>query len=62
VAGDAVAHGLAGLGGGDGPVHVLHRAVVPGPVGPGAVVRQGNGRGPTAPSGARARRSADGPG
>jgi hydroxymethylpyrimidine/phosphomethylpyrimidine kinase len=24
VAGDAVAHGLAGLGGGDGPVHVLH--------------------------------------
>jgi hydroxymethylpyrimidine/phosphomethylpyrimidine kinase len=62
VAGDAVAHGLAGLGGGDGPVHVLHRAVVPGPVVPGAVVRQGNGRAPTAPSGARARRSADGPG
>ncbi len=25
VAGDAVAHGLAGLGKGDGPVHVLHR-------------------------------------
>src|SRR6202034_941388 len=24
IAGDAVAHGLAGLGGGDGPVHVLH--------------------------------------
>jgi hydroxymethylpyrimidine/phosphomethylpyrimidine kinase len=24
VAGDAVAHGLAGLGGGEGPVHVLH--------------------------------------
>jgi hypothetical protein len=24
VADDAVAHGLAGLGGGDGPVHVLH--------------------------------------
>jgi hydroxymethylpyrimidine/phosphomethylpyrimidine kinase len=24
VAGQAVAHGLAGLGGGDGPVHVLH--------------------------------------
>jgi hydroxymethylpyrimidine/phosphomethylpyrimidine kinase len=24
VAGDAVEHGLAGLGGGDGPVHVLH--------------------------------------
>jgi len=24
VAGDAVSHGLAGLGGGDGPVHVLH--------------------------------------
>jgi hydroxymethylpyrimidine/phosphomethylpyrimidine kinase len=31
VAGDAVAHGLAGLGGGDGPVHVLHKAVVPAP-------------------------------
>jgi hydroxymethylpyrimidine/phosphomethylpyrimidine kinase len=28
VAGDAVAHGLAGLGGGDGPVHVLHSAGV----------------------------------
>jgi hydroxymethylpyrimidine/phosphomethylpyrimidine kinase len=28
VAGDAVAHGLAKLGGGDGPVHVLHRGVV----------------------------------
>jgi hydroxymethylpyrimidine/phosphomethylpyrimidine kinase len=27
VAGDAVAHGLAGLGGGDGPVHVLHDLV-----------------------------------
>jgi hydroxymethylpyrimidine/phosphomethylpyrimidine kinase len=26
VAGDAVAHGLPGLGGGDGPVHVLHGA------------------------------------
>ena len=26
VAGDAVAHGLAGLGGGEGPVHVLHGA------------------------------------
>ncbi len=25
VAGDAVAHGLAGLGGGDGPVHALHQ-------------------------------------
>jgi hydroxymethylpyrimidine/phosphomethylpyrimidine kinase len=25
VASDAVAHGLPGLGGGDGPVHVLHR-------------------------------------
>jgi len=24
IAGDAVAHGLAGLGGGDGPVHALH--------------------------------------
>jgi len=30
VAGDAVAHGLAGLGGGDGPVHVLHGLEVPG--------------------------------
>jgi hydroxymethylpyrimidine/phosphomethylpyrimidine kinase len=28
VAGDAVAHGLAGLGGGDGPVHALHAGVV----------------------------------
>jgi hydroxymethylpyrimidine/phosphomethylpyrimidine kinase len=28
VAGDAVAHGLAKLGGGDGPVHVLHKGVV----------------------------------
>ena len=27
VAGDAVAHGLAGLGAGDGPVHVLHSIV-----------------------------------
>ncbi len=27
IAGDAVAHGLAGLGGGDGPVHVLHPGV-----------------------------------
>jgi len=27
VAADAVAHGLAKLGGGDGPVHVLHRGV-----------------------------------
>jgi len=27
VAGDAVAHGLAALGGGDGPVHVLHQGV-----------------------------------
>jgi hydroxymethylpyrimidine/phosphomethylpyrimidine kinase len=25
IAGDAVAHGLPGLGGGDGPVHVLHQ-------------------------------------
>jgi hypothetical protein len=24
VAGDAVAHGLSEVGGGDGPVHVLH--------------------------------------
>lgn len=30
VAGDAVAHGLAGLGGGDGPVHVLHGLSAPG--------------------------------
>jgi hydroxymethylpyrimidine/phosphomethylpyrimidine kinase len=29
VACDAVAHGLAGLGGGDGPVHVLHGLRVP---------------------------------
>jgi hydroxymethylpyrimidine/phosphomethylpyrimidine kinase len=28
VAGDAVAHGLAELGGGDGPVHVLHRGAM----------------------------------
>jgi hydroxymethylpyrimidine/phosphomethylpyrimidine kinase len=28
IAGDAVAHGLAGLGGGCGPVHALHRDVV----------------------------------
>jgi hydroxymethylpyrimidine/phosphomethylpyrimidine kinase len=28
VAGDAVAHGLATLGGGDGPVHALHHAAV----------------------------------
>jgi hydroxymethylpyrimidine/phosphomethylpyrimidine kinase len=28
VAGDAVGHGLAALGGGDGPVHALHRDVV----------------------------------
>jgi hydroxymethylpyrimidine/phosphomethylpyrimidine kinase len=42
VAGDAVAHGLAGIGGGDGPVHALHglrapeteqaRETVPAPV------------------------------
>jgi hydroxymethylpyrimidine/phosphomethylpyrimidine kinase len=31
VAGDAVAHGLAGLGGGDGPVHALHDVQAPGP-------------------------------
>jgi hydroxymethylpyrimidine/phosphomethylpyrimidine kinase len=33
VAGDAVAHGLPGLGGGDGPVHALHDmgAAAPGP-------------------------------
>ena len=29
VAGDAVAHGLAGLGGGDGPVHALHGLEAP---------------------------------
>ncbi len=40
VAGDAVAHGLAGLGGGDGPVHVLHGGVVPGAVMPETVTRQ----------------------
>jgi hydroxymethylpyrimidine/phosphomethylpyrimidine kinase len=28
VAGDAVAHGLSGLGAGDGPVHVLHDLAV----------------------------------
>jgi hydroxymethylpyrimidine/phosphomethylpyrimidine kinase len=28
VAGDAVAHGLSGLGGGEGPVHVLHDLVL----------------------------------
>ncbi len=28
VAGDAVAHGLAALGGGDGPVHVLHQGAL----------------------------------
>jgi hydroxymethylpyrimidine/phosphomethylpyrimidine kinase len=30
VAGDAVAHGLAGLGGGEGPVHALHPGVTGG--------------------------------
>jgi hydroxymethylpyrimidine/phosphomethylpyrimidine kinase len=30
VAGDAVAHGLAGIGKGDGPVHVLHSACLRG--------------------------------
>jgi hydroxymethylpyrimidine/phosphomethylpyrimidine kinase len=35
IAGDAVAHGLAALGAGDGPVHVLHQAApLPGPVTP----------------------------
>jgi hydroxymethylpyrimidine/phosphomethylpyrimidine kinase len=29
VASDAVAHGLPGLGGGDGPVHALHRETAP---------------------------------
>jgi hydroxymethylpyrimidine/phosphomethylpyrimidine kinase len=31
VAGDAVAHGLTGIGRGEGPVHVLHRFVPAGP-------------------------------
>lgn len=42
IAGDAVAHGLAGIGGGDGPVHVLHGIAcggtppcTPGSAGPG---------------------------
>ncbi|HEX9040211.1 MAG TPA: bifunctional hydroxymethylpyrimidine kinase/phosphomethylpyrimidine kinase [Trebonia sp.] len=35
VAGDAVAHGLAGLGGGDGPVHVLWSHSAPGDDAPG---------------------------
>ena len=30
VAGDAVANGLAGLGGGEGPVHALHGLHAPG--------------------------------
>jgi hypothetical protein len=30
VAGDAVAHGLASLGGGEGPVHALHGLHAPG--------------------------------
>jgi hydroxymethylpyrimidine/phosphomethylpyrimidine kinase len=54
VAGDAVAHGLAGLGGGDGPVHALHGVSLAGPS-----VGQ---RAPTAPSGARARPRVLGPG
>ncbi len=41
VAGDAVAHGLDGLGGGPGPVHALHSGVVGPPprtaAGPGAI-------------------------
>jgi hypothetical protein len=32
VASDAVGHGLAGLGGGDGPVHALHGLQAPAPV------------------------------
>jgi hydroxymethylpyrimidine/phosphomethylpyrimidine kinase len=32
VAGDAVAHGLASIGGGDGPVHVLHGLRAPAPL------------------------------
>jgi len=31
VAADAVAHGLAGLGAGDGPVHALHGLSAPAP-------------------------------
>jgi hydroxymethylpyrimidine/phosphomethylpyrimidine kinase len=46
VAGDAVAHGLAGLGGGDGPVHVLHRAAH-------AAARPGDQRDPTGERGPR---------
>jgi hydroxymethylpyrimidine/phosphomethylpyrimidine kinase len=40
VAGDAVAHGLAGLGGGDGPVHVLHSVGQPGAGQPGGVAHR----------------------
>jgi len=54
VAGDAVAHGLAGLGGGDGPVHALHGVYLAG----SSLGQQA----PTAPSGARARPRVRGPG
>ncbi len=33
IAADAVGHGLAGIGGGDGPVHVLHSQRAPAPLG-----------------------------
>jgi hydroxymethylpyrimidine/phosphomethylpyrimidine kinase len=39
IAGDAVAHGLDGLGSGPGPVHVLHRGVVVPPRQPSAPAR-----------------------
>ena len=42
VADDAVAHGLAGLGGGEGPVHVLHDLAPPASL-PGKVVAQSPG-------------------
>ena len=39
VAGDAVAHGLAGLGGGDGPVHALHGPACTGHASPACRLR-----------------------
>jgi hydroxymethylpyrimidine/phosphomethylpyrimidine kinase len=47
VAGDAVAHGLAGLGGGDGPVHALHD------VSPAGLSRPRAARHGASPAGAR---------